>query len=177
MTDSSNEVRVAQLHRRPVIDFNTAIDRVLSHEGGYVNNPDDPGGETQWGISKRTYPDVNIAALTREEAKNIYFRDFWAPVASRIEDQALCFQVLDAAVNHGMANAVRFLQRAAGVADDGFLGPVSRNALSTIAPADIHLLFIAERIEFFCKLSTFSTFGRGWMRRCAQDLRYLATDN
>lgn len=160
-----------------MIDFDTAIERVLGNEGGYVNNPDDPGGETNWGISKRSYPDVDIANLSRDDAKAIYRRDFWIPVANYVEDSALCYQVLDAAVNHGMANAVRFLQRAAGVADDGHLGPVSRNALSTMAPADLHLLFIAERIEFFCKLSTFSTFGKGWMRRCAQDLRYLAKDN
>jgi lysozyme family protein len=165
-----------------VITFDEAIERVLAAEGGYTNDPGDPGGETQWGISKRSYPDVNILALTREEAKNIYKRDFWEPVAaffdaSGFDASAMVFQMLDAAVNHGMDNAIRFLQRALGVVDDGHFGPVSRAAITLIPLADLHLLFIAERIEFFVRLSTFVKYGKGWMRRCARDLRYLAQDN
>jgi len=160
-----------------MITFDAAIERVLAHEGGYVNNPADPGGETQWGISKRSYPNVNIKALTRDGAKQLYKSDFWDPVASKIEDSALVFQVLDAAINHGMDNAVRFLQRALGVADDGHFGPLGQAALAMADIHDVHLLYLAERLEFWCKLKTFDTFGRGWTRRGAQDLRYLAQDN
>jgi lysozyme family protein len=160
-----------------MIDFDDAIERILSHEGGYVNNPADPGGETQWGIAKRSYPTVNIKTLTREGAKAIYLRDFWTPVASKISDSALCFQVLDAAVNHGIGNAIRFLQRALGVADDGAFGPASIEALKARDPHDVHLLFMAERFEFWTRLNAFDTFGRGWVRRGAQNLRYLAKDN
>lgn len=160
-----------------MIDFEDAIERILSHEGGYVNNPADPGGETQWGIAKRSYPTVNIKTLTREGAKAIYLRDFWTPVASKINDPALCFQVLDAAVNHGIGNSIRFLQRALGVADDGAFGPTSIAALSARDPHDVHLLFMAERFEFWAKLKAFDTFGRGWVNRGALNLRYLAKDN
>ena len=160
-----------------MIDYDEAIDRILAHEGGYVNNPADPGGETQWGIAKRSYPTVNIKTLTRDGAKAIYLRDFWTPVASKVSDSALCFQVLDAAVNHGIGNAIRFLQRAIGVADDGAFGPASVAALSARDPHDVHLLFMAERFEFWAKLKTFDTFGRGWVRRGAQNLRFLAKDN
>jgi len=160
-----------------MIDFDDAIERILAHEGGYVNNPADPGGETQWGIAKRSYPTVNIKTLTREGAKSIYLRDFWAPVAAKISDSALCFQVLDAAVNHGIGNAIRFLQRAIGVADDGAFGPASIAALNARDPHDVHLLFMAERFEFWAKLKTFDTFGRGWVRRGAHNLRFLAKDN
>jgi lysozyme family protein len=160
-----------------VIDYDEAIDRILAHEGGYVNNPADPGGETQWGIAKRSYPTVNIKTLTREGAKAIYLRDFWAPVASKVSDSALCFQVLDAAVNHGIGNAIRFLQRAIGVADDGAFGPASQAALAARNLHDVHLLFMAERFEFWTKLQAFDTFGRGWVRRGAQNLRFLAKDN
>lgn len=160
-----------------MIDYDEAIDRILAHEGGYVNNPADPGGETQWGIAKRSYPTVNIKTLTREGAKAIYLRDFWTPVASKVSDSALCFQVLDAAVNHGIGNAIRFLQRAIGVADDGAFGPASVAALAARDPHDVHLLFMAERFEFWAKLKTFDTFGRGWVRRGAQNLRFLAKDN
>jgi lysozyme family protein len=160
-----------------LIDFEIAIERILSHEGGYVNDPADPGGETQWGISKRSYPNVDIRNLTRDQAKDIYLRDFWSPVASNVQDGAIRFQVLDAAVNHGMGNAVRMLQRAAGVADDGHFGPASKAAVARMDPHDLHLLFMAERFEFWAKLRTFDAFGRGWTRRGAQNLRYLAADN
>ena len=93
------------------MNFETAIERILAHEGGYVNNPRDPGGETQWGISKRSYPAVDIRALTREGAKAIYERDFWRPVVSTVADGALQYQLMDSAVNHGMGNAVRSWQR------------------------------------------------------------------
>lgn len=159
------------------MNFDTAIERILAHEGGYVFNPRDPGGETQWGISKRSYPQVDIKALTRDGAKAIYERDFWRPVVETVADDALRYQLLDAAVNHGMGNAIRFLQRAVGVADDGHWGPVSHGALGRMDAADVHLLFMAERFEFWCKLTTFDTFGRGWTRRGAQNLRYLARDN
>lgn len=160
-----------------MIDFDTAIERILSHEGGYVNDPADPGGETQWGISKRSYPSVDIKKLTRDAAKELYRRDFWELVARQITDDALRFQILDAAVNHGMGNAVRFMQRAAGVADDGHFGPASKAAVARMDPHDAHLLFMAERFEFWTRLRAFDSFGRGWTRRGAQNLRYLAADN
>ena len=155
--------------------FDRAIERVLSHEGGYVHDPRDPGGETQWGISKRSYPHVDIKALTREAAKEIYRRDFWAPVAAGVHD-SVRYQLLDAAVNHGMGNAVRMLQRAVGVADDGHWGPLSAAAYERTGEADALKLFLAERLEFFTRLSTFDAFGRGWSRRVAANLRHAAHD-
>lgn len=160
-----------------VLDFDAAIERILAHEGGYVNHPADPGGETQWGIAKRSYPHVDIRGLTREGAKAIYRRDFWEPVASKVSDPALRFQLLDAAVNHGMGNAIRFLQRAVGAADDGWWGPASADALARMDVHDVHLLFMAERFEFWTRLRTFDSFGRGWTRRGAQNLRYIVADN
>ncbi|MFS8082999.1 MAG: glycosyl hydrolase 108 family protein, partial [Ginsengibacter sp.] len=61
-------------------DFDAAVDSVLGEEGGYVNNPADPGGETQWGISKRAFPDVDIKALTRDAAKALYKAHYWDPL-------------------------------------------------------------------------------------------------
>lgn len=159
------------------MDFQTAIERVLGHEGGYVNDPKDPGGETQWGISKRSYPHLDIKVLTRDDAKLLYERDFWRPCVSTVTDGALQFQLMDAAVNHGMGNAVRFLQRAVGTADDGNWGPNSRACFVRMDVKDVHLLFMAERFEFWAKLQSFDRFGRGWMRRGAKDLRYIAQDN
>lgn len=160
-----------------MIDFDTAIERVLGHEGGYVNDPADPGGETNWGICKRSYPTVDIKNLTRDGAKFIYMRDFWTPIASKVKDAALVFQLFDAAINHGMDNATRFLQRALDVVDDGHFGPRSTAALVMADVKDVHLLFMAERFEFWAKLIRFDRFGRGWVRRGAQQLRFIAQDN
>lgn len=157
--------------------FETLIDRVLSHEGGYVNHPEDPGGETKFGIAKRSYPGVDIKNLTREQAIEIYRADFWQRVQGDQLPPALVFQVLDAAANHGVGNAVRWLQRAAGVADDGVIGPMSLAAVRRCDAADLVLKFNAERLEFYAKLSTFDAFGRGWTRRMAGNLRLAAEDN
>lgn len=79
--------------------FDQINDRVLAHEGGYVNDPRDAGGETQWGISKRSYPKLNIQALTRPDAVAIYRRDFWQRVGGDQLPKAFAFQALDAAVS------------------------------------------------------------------------------
>lgn len=157
--------------------FPIFIERILSHEGGYVNHPNDPGGETQWGISKRSYPNVNIKTLTRAEAIKLYERDFWTPVAGDWLPESVSYQALDGAVNSGMENAVRWLQRAARVADDGHAGPVTRAALKTTSEADLLLRFNGARLRFLTGLSTWSSFGKGWARRIADNLEYGAQDN
>ena len=159
------------------MNFEGLIDRVLSHEGGYVNHPNDPGGETKYGISKRSYPHIDIPTLMRAQAVEIYRRDFWQRVSGDQLPGALAFQALDAAVNHGIGTAVRWIQRAAGVADDGVIGPVTLAAVARASPADLVLLFNAERLDFYSKLSTFDSFGRGWSRRVAGNLRFAAKDN
>ncbi len=72
--------------------FDKLIDRVLSHEGGYSNDPQDPGGETQWGISKRAHPDVNIKALTRAQAIDIYRADYWDKIKGDQLPAGIAFQ-------------------------------------------------------------------------------------
>lgn len=157
--------------------FTKIIDRVLDHEGGYVFHADDPGGETKFGISKRAYPNLDIKNLTREQAIEIYRQDYWNRINGDKLPEEIAYQVLDAAVNHGIGNAIRMLQRAVNVADDGYWGPRSERALASKHPADVVLLYIAERLEFYTKLSTFSTFGKGWVRRIAANLRHAALDN
>lgn len=156
--------------------FEQMVERVLSHEGGYVNHPSDPGGETKWGIAKRSYPHLDIRNLTRDAAKDIYRRDFWQRVKADELHPSVAFQAFDAAVNHGIGNAVRWLQRAAGVADDGAIGPISLAAIKKMEPIDLVVLFNAERLEFYTKLSTWPDFGRGWVRRVAGNLRHAGAD-
>lgn len=157
------------------MNFDTAFDRLISHEGGYVNNVNDPGGETKFGICKRSYPTVNIAALTVDDAKAIYKRDFWDVLGDDIHP-AIKFQVFDFAVNSGIQTAIRKLQAAIGVADDGHWGPASAARLKELMPPDVIMLYVAERLDFWRKLSSWPTFGAGWAGRAANDLRFAAKD-
>ncbi len=111
-----------------MITFEESATRLLGHEGRYVFNPKDPGGETNWGISKRSYPHVDIKNLTKEGALEIYMRDFWKPLTDA--HPAIRFQAFDFAVNSGIQTATRKLQQAVGVADDGHWGPRSAAALA-----------------------------------------------
>lgn len=157
--------------------FDAAFDRLIGHEGGYVNDPKDPGGETNWGISKRSYPHVDIKALTRADAKLIYFQDFWTRIDGDDIYDGVAFQAFDFAVNSGISTAVRYLQRAIGVADDGHWGPISRGALGILTESDVIMRLCAERLDFMTRLSTWDRFGRGWARRIVQNLRYGAEDS
>lgn len=159
------------------MNFDQAFDRLISNEGGYSNVPGDPGGETNWGISKRSYPGLDIADLTREDAKAIYRKDFWDRGRMEEYDPAIAFQAFDIAVNSGIETAVRILQRAAGVADDGHIGPVTVAAIKAKSTTDMLMLIIAERLDFWRKLTTWPQFGKGWAGRAAQDLRYAAQDS
>lgn len=156
--------------------FDLAFDRLMGHEGGYTPGDGDPGGETKWGISKRSYPHLDIAELSREDAREIYLRDFWQRGRMDDLDPALSFQVFDFAVNSGIETAIRKLQAAAGVADDGHVGPVTIAALKAKGASDMVMLFAAERLDFWTRLSTWARFGKGWARRVAQNLRYGAED-
>ena len=159
------------------MDFDQAFDRLIGNEGGYTPGEGDPGGETNWGISKRSYPDLDIKNLTREGAKAIYLRDFWARASMEQYDPAIAFQVFDMAVNSGIETAVRILQRAAGVAEDGHIGPITVAAIKAKTTTDMLMLFIAYRIKFWTQLSTWPRFGKGWANRAADDLIYAAEDS
>jgi lysozyme family protein len=125
-------------------------DAVVAHtllvEGGYVNHKDDPGGETKYGITKRSYPNLNIKDLSRDEAIEIYRRDFWMRVPADLPD-GLRWMVFDAAVQHGPSRA-----------------------LSWLAAHPTLLDFTSKRLDFYVALSNWPSFGRGWMRRMASVL-------
>lgn len=156
------------------MNFDQAFDRLIGNEGGLVNNPADPGGLTQFGISKRSYPDVDVLNLTKEGAKAIYLRDFWNPIGNAPD--SIKFQVFDFAVNSGISTAIRKLQAAIGVADDGHWGPISAAKLAAFNESEVIMRFVAQRIRFWTSLSTWATFGKGWANRAATDLDYAAGD-
>lgn len=157
--------------------FDTAFERLLGHEGAYVNDPHDPGGETKWGISKRSYPDENIPNLTKERAKELYKRDFWDRVHADELDPGVVFQVFDFAVNSGVETAIRYLQRAVGVADDGHWGPKSMAAAAASSVTDTLLRLNAYRLDYMTRLTNWGSYSRGWARRISANLLYAADDD
>ncbi|SNT33891.1 Predicted Peptidoglycan domain-containing protein [Noviherbaspirillum humi] len=158
------------------MSFDIAINRLLKNEGGYVKHPEDPGGETNWGLSKRSYPTLDIKNLTRDQAVAIYRRDFWEKIHADELPDGVAFQALDFAVNSGIDTAVRYLQRALGVADDGHWGPVTAAAARTMNEPKVACRLLAERLDFMRRLRTWSTFGAGWAGRVADNLRFVAED-
>jgi lysozyme family protein len=156
-------------------EFNAAIGMILQHEGGYVNNPNDPGGETNYGISKRSYPGVNIRGLTPQIAAAIYQRDFWNPLLlDEVNNQALATKILDTCVNLGKGAGVKYLQRAllslgAAVAVDGAMGPATIAAVNSVDPVALLAAYRQILVTFYeglvAEKPRDSVFEQGWLNR------------
>lgn len=153
------------------------LKRILGHEGGYVNDLNDPGGETKWGISRRAYPGAAIPNLTVEDAAEIYSSDYLTPLEADNLLDGVAFQLLDFAVNSGVETAKRQLQRALGVAEDGVIGPITLKAINALPESDLIMRLLAARLDYLTRLSTWPEYGGGWVRRIAQNLRYGAEDS
>ena len=152
------------------MSFETVVHMVLEHEGGYVNHPSDPGGETKYGISKRAYPDVDIAELTEDEAAVIYKRDYWDRIKGDDLPVGVACVVMDYAVNSGISRASKALQSVCGISNgDGVIGPHSLASVWTTVENDGEESVInavtTQRQEFIRALSIYDTFGKGWERR------------
>lgn len=151
--------------------FDEAFEKLIGHEGGYVNNPKDPGGETKFGISKRSYPQVNIKTLTLDQAKAIYRRDFWDKCHIDELPESVWFDVFDTAVNSGVSRAIKLLQQAAKVEPvDGEWGPKTKAAVNAADPAYLSKAYNGYRLVYYTSLGDFKTFGKGWVRRVAANL-------
>ena len=150
--------------------FSTIVKMVLEHEGGYVNHSSDPGGETKYGISKRAYPDIDIAELTKEDAEKIYYDDYFSRIKGDDLPASVACVVLDYGVNSGVSRASKALQKACGISDgDGVIGPHTLSAVWVTAKEQGEKFIVNEvtriRQEFIRDLSIYETFGKGWERR------------
>ncbi len=145
--------------------FDSCIEFVLRHEGGYVFDPRDAGGETKYGISKRAFPGEDIKALTEARARDLYRTQYWGPIRGDSLPLPVALVVLDFAVNSGVGTASRELQRSIGAAADGVIGPKTLEALSLRAPLEVCRDVIARRVCFLAGLDQ-PHFLRGWIRRC-----------
>ena len=150
-------------------NYDKAFSLVVSAEGGYNNNPNDPGGETNFGISKRQYPDVDIKNLTLAGAKDIYQRDYWNAVRGDILPWPLCALVFDCAVNQGCDASASFaaqkmLQNAFKLTPDGVIGPATLEAVGRSGPFQ-EAKFMSLRAIRYMETNNFDTFGQGWLIR------------
>jgi lysozyme family protein len=156
-----------------VTNFDRAFAALLDNEGGYSNNPADPGGETMWGVTAGVARAYGYAGPMREMpvaiAKAIYKAQYWRP---QFDDMpyAVAVQVFDGAVNSGVGQSVKWLQRAVGVKDDGIIGPSTMAAVAKSNPLEIVIRYNAARLSFLTSLATWPTFGRGWAGRIAGNL-------
>lgn len=160
-------------------NFQTAILVVLRHEGGYVNDKDDAGGETKYGISKRAYPNLDIANLTVDQATQIYYRDWWVHFDyNQITDCSLATKLFDSAVNLGASRANKLLQRCLNVngfpnmVDDGQFGPVTIKAINSCDATTILSAFRQAQANYYQAVVKVhpedQKFLNGWLARAAE---------
>lgn len=153
------------------MNFDQAFEKLIGHEGGYVNNPADPGGETRYGISRRAYPLENIKAMTLDRAKVLYLHDYWGPAGCDAVPDAIKFDLFDMAVNSGPVAAIKNLQRAVGVAVDGMLGPLTLQAINGMPAPCVLARFNGHRLDLMADLKSWPVFSRGWAKRIAANLK------
>ena len=153
------------------MDFNRAFDLLITHEGGFSNHPDDPGGATMYGITEvvaraegYTGP---MRELTLDFAKQVYRKRYWDACRCDQMPDVLRYPLFDAAVNSGPGQAIKWLQSAVGVKVDGAIGPVTQQAVNMAAPQPTRQKMIGNRLRFMTNLSNWPSFSKGWARRIA----------
>ena len=149
--------------------WNKAFDELMKSEGGYVNDPNDRGSETKYGISKRAYPNLDIKNLTLEQAKDIYYKDYWCVCKCDNLPDAISFMVFDFCVNAGCNRAIKTLQKCVGVNADGVIGNQTIGACNS---ANVHKVieeYTQRKIDFYLSIVERNPnqkhFLNGWINR------------
>ena len=154
-------------------NFDHCLEIILHHEGGYVNHPKDPGGETNLGVTKRVYEEhggtKDMKDLTFEDVAPIYKKSYWDRVKGDDLHPALALCIFDFGVNAGTGRAAKFIQKIVGTAVDGGIGPNSLKKIDAYVEKhgieDVVKTYQSDRQKYYEKLKHFKTFGRGWTRR------------
>ena len=154
-------------------NYQNCLEIILHHEGGYVNHPEDPGGETNLGVTKRVYEEwggtKDMKDLLVEDVAPIYEKNYWGRLKCDDIPSGLDLCVFDFGVNAGTGRSAKYLQRMIGTVADGGIGPNTLRALDEYV--SLHGInetienYQANRQRYYEKLKTFETFGRGWTRR------------
>lgn len=156
-------------------NFDKCFQLVLEHEGHYVDNPHDPGGRTNLGVTQRNWEvylnrsvtEAEMRALTPEMVKPFYKALYWDRIKGDQLPAGIDYATFDLAVNSGIYKAARYLQQIAGATDDGIIGPKSLEAIRSCNPEQTVDALCDMRLDFLKRLSTFGTFGKGWSIRVA----------
>ena len=154
-------------------NWQKCLEAILHHEGGYVNHPKDPGGETNLGVTKRVYEEwggtKDMKDLEVEDVEPIYKKNYWDRVKAESLPSGLDLCVFDFGVNAGTGRAAKYLQTMIGTVADGGIGPNTLKAVGNYVESEgveqTIKNYQAARQEYYESLSTFETFGRGWTRR------------
>ena len=152
------------------MNFDQCFTRLLGNEGGHIIDPRDPGGETNLGICKRSYPSEDIAGMTADRARTLYLRDFWGPAGCDAMPDAAKFQVFDTAVNSGVRRAIYLVQMTVDTTIDGILGPITIQAVQSMPATRFVARFNAHRLIFMTGCDNWPDAGKGWARRVAAEL-------
>lgn len=164
-------------------NWQKSFELMLKSEGGYVNNPADPGGMTNLGVTKATWEnwigresdEAEMRALTPEKVEPLYKRKFWDMCKCDDLPDGIDYLVFDFAVNAGPGRSAKILQTAVSVTPDGGIGPMTLAAVAQHSPADLIEKFSQSKEDFYRSLNTFATFGKGWLNRVAH-VKQLATE-
>lgn len=162
--------------------FDSSLMAVLLHEGGYVNNPHDPGGATNRGVTQAVYDDWrldrkltprSVKFIATAEVEQIYRERYWDKIRGDDLPAGVDYCTFDFAVNSGVMRSAKFLQRVSNVVADGKIGPMTIAAVKAV-PAKLTIdMLCNERLAFLRSLGTFKHFGKGWVRR-VEDVRAKA---
>ena len=156
-------------------DWQKSFELMLKSEGGYVNNPADPGGMTNLGVTKATWEnwvgrasdEAEMRGLTPEKVEPLYKKKYWDAVRGDELPPGISYLCFDFAVNAGAGRAIKTLQSAVGVTPDGGFGPMTMAAVQAIDPKELIERFSQAKEDFYRSLPTFGTFGKGWLNRVA----------
>ena len=152
-------------------NFKACLDLVLKSEGGWVNNSKDPGGETNFGVTKRVWeeyvghPVESLKKLTKEEVAPLYELKYWRPCYGEILPRGLDYLCFSFGINAGCGRSIKVLQKSIGVISDGIIGPRVMQKLRESNIADVIKVFSESRREYYKSLKSFPIFGRGWISR------------
>ena len=164
------------------MDFDRAFTALIGNEGEFTNDLKDRGNwtsgkigvgmlkGTKYGISAMSYPQIDIRMLSLENAKKIYYEEFWLKAHCDELPSSIRFDVFDMAVNSGVAATIKTLQKAIGALPDGIIGAKTRKLLSLYGDERLDKRLSAQRLLYICDIGTFPTFGKGWVRRVANNL-------
>ena len=157
-------------------NFSQCFALVLKNEGGYVDNPADPGGATNLGCTKavweqyigRSVTKDDIKALTPNDVMPLYKAKYWDTIKGDDLPEGVDYAVFDYAINSGPSRAAKALQSVLSITVDGQIGPATLRALETANPREVATAVCEARLAFLQSLPTYATFGRGWSSRVSE---------